>query len=365
MSEPTLFDDPVGQPRLFEVEAKEQLSLVDRFGVPPFSVLDGRGGQWQERKQAWLNTGIRSELGRDEKLLDMSSLTSADDAPCKTCGGTGTAKGKVTPCKHCKGTGKKFGNRATVHGSTSVFDPVLCELSYRWFCPPGGQVVDPFAGGSVRGITAAILGRPYLGIDLRPEQVVANYEQAELIRPHRKVWAPPLWLEGDSRQLPELYPQAQGCDYVFSCPPYYDLEKYSADPRDLSNAGEYHVFLDSYRDIIGCCAHLLRPDRFACFVVGEVRAKDGSYHGLVPDTIRAFEDHGLRFYNEFILVTPLGTAPVRASSQFPAGRKAVKGHQNVLVFVKGDPKAAAAAVPLSGANASQEGEAWVDQVVVE
>jgi hypothetical protein len=20
---------------------------------------------------------------------------------------------------------------------TSVFDPVLCELAYRWFCPPG------------------------------------------------------------------------------------------------------------------------------------------------------------------------------------------------------------------------------------
>jgi DNA modification methylase len=39
---------------------------------------------------------------------------------------------------------------------TSIFDPVLCELAYRWFCPPGGLVLDPFAGGSVRGIVAAI-----------------------------------------------------------------------------------------------------------------------------------------------------------------------------------------------------------------
>ena len=39
-------------------------SLLDRFGVPPFSVLDARQGYWQDRKRAWLALGIRSELGR-------------------------------------------------------------------------------------------------------------------------------------------------------------------------------------------------------------------------------------------------------------------------------------------------------------
>ncbi len=38
--------------------------LVDRFGVPPFSVLDARQGYWQDRKRAWLALGIKSELGR-------------------------------------------------------------------------------------------------------------------------------------------------------------------------------------------------------------------------------------------------------------------------------------------------------------
>src|SRR6185312_2502284 len=60
---------------------------------------------------------------------------------------------------------------------TSIFDPVLCEIAYRWFCPPGGLVLDPFAGGSVRGIVAAKLGRRYLGVDLRPEQIEANRAQ--------------------------------------------------------------------------------------------------------------------------------------------------------------------------------------------
>ena len=64
---------------------------------------------------------------------------------------------------------------------TSIFDPVLCELAYRWFCPLGGMVADPFAGGSVRGIVAAALGYHYTGFELRGEQVDANAIQAARI----------------------------------------------------------------------------------------------------------------------------------------------------------------------------------------
>jgi hypothetical protein len=42
----------------------ESKSLAERFGVPPFSVLDARQGYWQDRKRAWLSLGIQSELGR-------------------------------------------------------------------------------------------------------------------------------------------------------------------------------------------------------------------------------------------------------------------------------------------------------------
>jgi len=80
---------------------------------------------------------------------------------------------------------------------TSIFDPVLCELSYRWFCQLGGLILDPFAGGSVRGIVASKLGRAYVGVDLRPEQVEANRFQAERICDDPL----PIWHEGDSRDV--------------------------------------------------------------------------------------------------------------------------------------------------------------------
>jgi hypothetical protein len=38
-------------------------TLVERFGVPPFSVIDARQGYWQDRKRAWIALAIKSELG--------------------------------------------------------------------------------------------------------------------------------------------------------------------------------------------------------------------------------------------------------------------------------------------------------------
>jgi hypothetical protein len=105
----------------------------------------------------------------------------------------------------------------------------------------------------------------------------------------------------------------------------------------------YGEFMCAYREIIAKSVALLKPDRFAAFVVGEVRAKDGFYYGFVPDTIRAFELAGARYYNEAILVTALGSLPIRAGKSFMATRKLGKTHQNLLVFCKGDPRIAAQA----------------------
>ena len=77
---------------------------------------------------------------------------------------------------HMKDWADKKGNN--LPSDTSIFDPVLCELMYRWFCPDGGSILDPFAGGSVRGIVANYLGYHYSGIDIRQEQVDSNREQA-------------------------------------------------------------------------------------------------------------------------------------------------------------------------------------------
>jgi hypothetical protein len=249
---------------------------------------------------------------------------------------------------------------ATAGNGTSIFDPVLCELAYRWFSPPNGVVLDPFAGGSVRGIVAAKLGRQYIGCELRPEQVEANRDQAARICIGGVM---PEWHIGDSAvTIPKLECAA---DFVFSCPPYGDLEIYSDRADDLS-AMDHKGFISAYRVIIAAAVIKLRMDRFACFVVGDFRDNKGFYRNFVSDTIGAFEDAGARLYNEAIIVTAVGSLPIRVGRQFEAGRKLGKTHQNVLVFCKGSPKLATQAVgkcefgELEAISDTQGGNAGLD-----
>lgn len=152
---------------------------------------------------------------------------------------------------------------------------------------------------------------------------------------------PPVWHIGDSRDIKTICSGVEA-DLIFTCPPYADLEVYSNDPADISTM-DYPLFLEAYRKIISDSCSLLRLNRFACVVVGEVRDKKGNYYDFVGDTVQAFRDAGLEYYNEAILVTSVGSLPIRVGRQFAGGRKLGKTHQNVLVFVKGDGRKAAEA----------------------
>ncbi len=283
----------------------EHISLVDKYVVPPFSILDARQGYWMERKRYWNSKGIASKEGRDENLMR---------APVQ----------------------REYADNGTEHfvQSTSVFDPVLCEALYRWYCREGGHILDPFAGGSVRGLVAGLMGYRYTGVDIRDEQVVANRAQRERMEiPDQQIE----WIHGDSRSLPSFFTDT--VDFVMSCPPYGDLEVYSDLPGDISTM-DYDDFMEVYREIIMHSTSLLSDDSFAAFVVGEIRDKAGIYRDFVGDTVQAFRDAGLSYYNEAILATPVGTGAMRADRFMSSSRKLIKMHQNVLVFVKGDPKKA-------------------------
>lgn len=284
------------------VEQKGDLKL--EFGANPFTILDTKDGLWQARKRKWLNLGIQSEIGRDVVTYHMK-----DWADRK--GKEGTLSGNKLP------------------SDTSIFDPVLCELMYRWFCPVGGRILDPFAGGSVRGIVANYLGYKYSGIEIRQEQVDSNREQALDILP---IDNQPQWYVGDSNVLLDDE-WNEPFDMVFTCPPYADLEKYSDLKGDISNM-DYDDFMFALESIIRKSCKLLKSGGMAVMVVGEVRDRTGNYYGFVADVIKAFQRcKGMGFYNDAILATSLASAALRAGGNMKSG-KLVKVHQNVLMFKK-------------------------------
>ena len=267
--------------------------LRDKFIEPPFSILDTKSGNWQRRKKLWTKLGIKSEIGREVSVINMDTKSKEKNST----------------------------------NYTSIFDPALCEVLYKWFCIDGGTILDPFAGGSVRGIVANYLGYKYTGIDIRKEQIESNREQGLDIL---EITNQPNWYVGDSNKILNNF--TNKFDLVFTCPPYAYLEKYSNLEGDISNM-DYKDFLKFYKLIIEKSCKLLKSGGFAVFVVGEVRDKFGNYLGLVPDTINAFKSCGMNFYNEAILLNSIASASMRANGNMKS-KKLVKIHQNVLIFKK-------------------------------
>ena len=262
--------------------------------IHPFSILDTRTKEWKDRKNWWiLNHKIKSELGRE----NTESKTMFWDT----------------------------------EANVSVFDPVLCETMYDWFSPKGGNVLDPFAGGSVRGIVAEGLDRSYTGIDISEEQIKANKLQSDK----------PNWIVGDSRKVvPTLTDEY---DFIFTCPPYHDLEVYSDNPKDISNM-PYNRFLTSLNSILTHSVSKLKDNRFVAIVVSEIREqsttrnyKIGKYRGFVPSVIEMCEEMGLSFYNDMILYNSQGQASRVSKTYFNRNKKIASVHQNILIFVKGNP----------------------------
>jgi 16S rRNA G966 N2-methylase RsmD len=214
---------------------------------------------------------------------------------------------------------------------------------YQWFTPKEGKILDPFAGGSVRGIVATEMGYEYMGIDLSKQQIEENRKQS----------SKPKWVSGDSDEMLDVLVDEQ-FDFVFTCPPYYDLEVYSDNPLDISTM-EDDKFDEKYFSILGKAARKLKNNRFFAVVVSEVREqsltgnyKIGKYRGLVSKTIQACEEAGLHFYNDMILFNSQHQAARVVDTYFKRNRKVASVHQNILVFVKGNPDIAAEDIEFDG-----------------
>ena len=265
------------------------------FIVPPFSILDCRAGYWTDRKSKWKEC-IQDEGESRQGTLATSELMNA------------------------------------INAGVSILDPVLAEVCVRWFSMPKGTALDPFAGDTVFGYVAKACGLHFTGIELRPEQARLNQARCDTFT--ETTGSATYHNDTSENILQYVEPESQ--DFLFSCPPYYDLEVYSDDPRDLSKQETYEEFRTLIGGILHKAIRCLRPNRFAGIVIGEIRDPKGVYRGFVPDIIRIMCDAGLAYYNELVLVSPVGNAQLRAKRQMNT-RKPVKLHQNMLVFYKGDP----------------------------
>ncbi|MEN9937434.1 MAG: hypothetical protein RLZZ387_4013 [Chloroflexota bacterium] len=155
------------------------------------------------------------------------------------------------------------------------FIPQIPNQMMRRYTRPGDWVIDPFAGSGTTLIEARRLGRNALGVDLQPSVAdLARRLAAAETCPSRTVAEVH---SGDSasydfRGLLERHGRKHA-QLVVLHPPYFDIIRFSDDPRDLSNAATVDAFLAMLGNVVENVAPVLERRRYLALVIGDKYAR--------------------------------------------------------------------------------------------
>ena len=210
-------------------------------------------------------------------------------------------------------------------------------------------ILDPFVGIGSTVLAAEALGKTGIGFD-----VSEKYVKKALERPcsARDMFGPTdldmppgerrIYLADANDLLNYLEPET--VDFVVTSPPYWDilLQERTADYKDIRHYGEsekdlgkihdYKSFLTALTCIFAKAYQVLKPGKYCCIVVMDLRKKDKFYplHGELASYL---QDVGFIFDDmiiwdrghEYNNLRPLG---------YPAVFRINKIHEYILIFKK-------------------------------
>lgn len=216
------------------------------------------------------------------------------------------------------------------NGNASVLDPVACEVIARFFMPNDGKrVYNPFGGGVQFGYIAGACGYEYIASEIRQNQCDANNKICREFESVR-------WVQSDST----TYEPDGMFDLVFTCPPYYKVERYvdydgKAPPGEINSMSTYEEFRNvlfaGYRKAI----ERLNDNCFFVVMTGDSRDKNGAYYCSESETELFFKENGLSVYNKIVYLESEFTRLAHAKKTLHT-RKFPKREQKIIVAYKGN-----------------------------
>ncbi|MFH0992697.1 MAG: DNA methyltransferase [bacterium] len=152
-------------------------------------------------------------------------------------------------------------------------------------------VIDPFAGSGTTLLECQRLGRNGLGVELQPEIAL---KATGLLKMGWRSATEDLFSEsfptnhsaekvktiievGDSTEVDFVKllrtHGAKSAQLLILHPPYYDIIKFSKDPKDLSNAGSTEAFIEMFGKVVSNTFPVLEKGRYLAVVIGDKYSK--------------------------------------------------------------------------------------------
>lgn len=224
----------------------------------------------------------------------------------------------------------KLSEAKTVNGNASVLDPFACEVCARIFMPTAGKrIYNPFGGGVQMGFVAGGCGYEYLASEIRKNQCDANNA---LCQDYDNV----KWVNADS----STYDPDGMFDMVFTCPPYYKVEKYvdydgNPPAGEINAMSTYEEFRETLFKGYKKAIDHLNDNCFFIAMVGDSRDANGAYYGMEAETELFLKSQGLHLYNKIVYLECAFTrlAQMKVTIDY---RKFPKQEQKIIIAYKGD-----------------------------
>jgi len=210
----------------------------------------------------------------------------------------------------------------------SSFNPTVANVIIRKFCKTGDLILDPFCGGFTKGYYAIQNGCRYKGFDVNKETILENISLAESHHFDRDKIG---YFNLDGCVLKEISDSSS--DFIFTCPPYWNLEDYGDQESQLCRLS-YDEFFERIDVAFQNFYRVLKPDKYCVIVVGDKREK-GLLVPLHKDFIHAAQKSGFGLYDHIILNKSFCMAKALIWTWVVRGHKFTgRSHEYCQVFKK-------------------------------
>lgn len=200
------------------------------------------------------------------------------------------------------------------------FDMDLAEFILKFYARQAKNIFDPFAGWGERGYVAEKLGYIYSGFDISDVCYRYAYTTYGI-----------MYCVANSCYLD--YIENNKFDFCYTCPPYWNLEKYESVPGQLSDIRDYSTFLNELKKVIEHTYRILKPISLCSWVVGDFR-KQNIFYNFSHDVTDLMKQCGFTIFDKVIIDKSINYRLPIFLNQADRLGYTVKLHEYILTFKK-------------------------------